>query len=263
MRVLVDLGSHVGGAPAITQVERVPDAGVGVPINGKYVLPIFPGAEFPITADSYVLDGGGDVDGEDVSSISFAHLLAAYPQFGNVYFNPLLTAANVGELDPTLAFHDPILGVDVTPRYQSGRGPGLNDGQMPTHTALLGQNFLTTPVRPGLMISDNIDISPYAAAGADEFMVYWKILEFSVTEDICADFGVLAGQNTPAIRTVEETDQEPTGLSVYISPDNGMHWCHVGLLEPVAFCAKTTAFRVAFRSSSLDKIYLAHFSVLF
>jgi len=264
MRVLVDLSSHVAGVPAITQVERVPDPSVLVPINGKYVLPVVPGAEFPITMSSYILDGAGDVDGGDVSSISFAHLLASYPQFGRIYFNPLLTAANVGELDVTFSFSDPVTAADITPRLQTGRDALLNAGQMPTHTALLPQNNLTTPVRPGLLVTDEIDISAYTGGvGADEFMVYWSLLGFTTSEDVCSDYGVTVGTNSPAIRYVQEVDQEPTGLSVYITPDNGSHWCEVGMLEPVAFCAKTTKFRVAFRNASSNKVYLANFAVLF
>lgn len=265
MRVLVDLRSHVSGAPEITQVEQIPNAGDGVAINGKYVLPIVPGAEFPIDAASYVLDGGGDVDGEDVSSISFAHLLASYPQFGNIYFNPLLTAGHVGELDLAFTtFHDPVTGVDTPVRCQTGRDALLNAGQMPTHTALLAQNDTGTNARPGLIVTDEIDISPYTGGvGADEFMIYWKLLDFSVSEDVRSDYGTTSGQNTPAFRQVYETDQEPSGFSVYITPDNGDHWCEVGLLEPVAFCAKTTGFRVAFRNENDYKIFLAHFAVLF
>lgn len=265
MRVLVDLRSHVGGVPQITQVEQVPADGTLVSINGKYVLPIVPGAEFPVDGTSYVLDGGGDVDGGDVSSISFAHLLAMYPQFGHVYFNPLLTAANVAELDLTFAFSDPLTpGRTMYPRLQTGRVPGPVSGQMPTHTALLGINSAAIPPRPGLMVSDEIDISALTAGvGADEFMVYWKILGFQTGTDVRSEYGATAGINSPALRSVIEVDQEPSGFSAYISPDNGDHWCEVGLLEPVAFCEKTTKFRVAFRNSDPNRVYMAHFAVLF
>ena len=259
MRVLVDLRSH-----DITQVEQVPEAAVGVAINGKYVLPLVPGADFPINSNSYVLDGGGDVDGGDVSSISFAHLLASYPQFGNIYFNPLLTAANVGELSMGFAFTDPVSSVEVPVRCQTGRFGGASPGQMPTHTALLEQNDATTPSRPGLIVTEEIDLTAYTAGvGADEFMIYWKLLDFAVSSDVRSDYGATVRENSPATRQVFETDQEPGGFSVYITTDNGEHWCEAGLLEPIAFCAKSTSLRVAFRNANDFKIFLAHFAVLF
>lgn len=268
MRVLVDLGSHVLGAPQITQVEQVPPLGVGVPIHGHYVLPLPPGVDFPIDVNSYVLDGGLDVDGGDVSSIGFAHLLASYPQFGHIYFNPFLSALHVAELDLTFSFRDPLNGGAIMmPRLQTGRapgGPGVQAGQMPTHTALLPVNGATVPSRPGLLVSDEIDIGAMTGGvGADEFMVYWKILQFTISQDIRSNFGMTQGQNSPAMRYVLEAEQEPSGFSAYISPDNGDHWCEVGLLEPTAFCEKTTKFRVAFRNGSANKIYLAHFAVLY
>jgi hypothetical protein len=268
MRVLVDLGSHVAGAPSITQVERVPENGVLTPINGKYVLPIIPGAEFPITTSSYILDGGGDVDGGDVSSVSFAHLLASYPQFGRIYFNPLLTEAHVGEIDITATFLDQSVSPPVTlrPRFKSGRPAGLGAaaGQMPTHTALFSVNVTTTPSRPGLLITKEIDIATVTSGvGADLFLPYWKILDFSVTEDVSSQYGATNGMNVPALRYVLETDQEPSGFSVYLSPDNGDHWCEVGLLEPVAFCEKTTRIRIAFLNYGTERVHLANYAVLF
>jgi hypothetical protein len=246
MRVLVDLKSHVlGPEPLITQVEKVPPQGVAgaTPINGKYVI---------------------------VASINYAHLLAMFPQFGHIYFNPLLTSDNVAELDLAAQFKDssntpPNPPVYYPTRAQTGRATGPPDaGQMPTHTAVLGANAAVTPARPGVLISSSIDIStPTGGVGADEFMLYWHIYGFDVTADITATFGVHAGVNTPAIRTVEEVDQEPVGFSAYISADDGINWCDAGLLEPVAFADKATEFRVAFLNTNPDKVYLATYAVLF
>jgi len=275
MRVLVDLKTHFapGDQPLITQVEKVPPALEGTPINGRYVLPVIKGVDFPIDADSYVLDGAGQIDGGDVSSISFSYLLAMYPMFGNIYFNPLLTAADVADLDLTALFRkdNPLPDPPdfFPPRLQTGREAGgpLDDGQMPTGTALLAQNnAVRAPeaARPGLIISDEIDIDAYTGGvGADEFMLYWKLYGFDVQDDINSEYGALAGENRPAIRRVFEVDQEPDGFSAYITPDNGGHWCEVNLLEPIAFCNKTTAFRVAFMNTSDDKTYIANFAVLF
>ena len=264
MRLLVDLRSHVAGAPLITQVEKTPVPGDLTPINGKYVLPMV--EDFTIDDASYILDGTGALDGLDVVSQSFAHLLAAYPMFEFIYFNPLLTADHITDLDLTSTFTDPLTG-DVYPvRAQTGREPMLpyDAGQMPTHTALLPLNDTMTPTRPGLLISKEIDLSAYTgAAGADQFVLYWKLYDFDVQHDIASDYGITAGQNDPAVRHVLEANQEPSGFSVYISPDNGAHWCSVGLMEPVAFCQATTSIRVAFMNTGSTKKYLAAYAVMF
>jgi len=190
-----------------------------------------------------------------------------HPQFGHLYFNPLLTSTHVDELDFTATFLDNTVAPPVSypSRFQSGRPVGLADsGQMPTHTAILPVNATTTPSHPGVLITKEIDISAYTSnLGADEFMVYWKLYDFQTGHDVASDFGATDGLNVPSIREVEEMDQEPTGLSVYLSPDNGGHNCLVGLLEPIAFCAKTTSFRLSFVNRGTNKVYLACLAVLF
>jgi len=273
MRLLVDLRSHLAGAPAIIQAQADPVIGSdgAVSINGKYAIPLPLDVEFPITLTDYVLDGAGEIDGGDVASKGYAHLLALYPQYGNVYFNPLLTSDHVAELvlDQSFWLTD---GVDLFfPRFQTGRevAAAPADGQMPTHTAILAQNDTMTPVRPGLIITNEIDLSLYTlnctgdTVGADEFAVYWKLYDFNVTEDIAADEGLYAGVNSPALRQLKETDQEPVGLTVYLTPDNGTTWTEVNLLEPVFYASKTTSVRLAFRNDTTSKMFLASFALLF
>lgn len=270
MRILVDLGSHVAGDPKITQIEKTPPTGAAgqTAINGKYAIPVPPGVEFRVDSSDYVLNAGV-VDGGDVASITYAHLLAAYPMFGHVYFNPLLTADHVGELDLTATFKDSSNTPPSPPTYygtraQTGRATGGDAGQMPMHTAVLAQNDAVVPPRPGILISENIDISGATGpAGADEFMLYWTLYDFTVTEDIAADYGALAGQNSPSVQYLLETDPEPSGFSAYISTDDGANWCEAGLLEPLPYAEKTTHIRVAFRNNTGSNIYLASFGVLF
>lgn len=276
MRLLVDLRSHLSSpaAPEIIQVQRVPAIGDTTVINGKYALPMPLDVDFPISLSDYVLDGGGEIDGNDVVSKGFAHLLAAYPQYANIYFNPLLTGDHVKELvlDQGYHFTDKSVTPVATyyPRFQTGRESGVGDaGQMPTHTALYPLNDTVTPERPGLMITDEIDIGPYTLdcdgneVGADQFMVYWKLYDFAVSHDIAADFGAVGGQNEPAKRTLAETDQEPADFTVYITTDDGANWCPVGLLEPVAFCDKSKKIRLAFRNDGASKVFIASFALLF
>lgn len=275
MRVLADLKSLFTASPLVVQVEK--DAPVGsagqTAINGKFVIPVPPGSDFPISETSYVLNGGGDIDGGDISSEAMAHLLARYPNFGNIYFNPLITDDHVGELDLTATFADPgVLPATAYPtRAQTGRAPGgpESSGQMPNNTAILAQNDFVAPPRPGVLITDAIDIGPYTLdalgnpVGADEFLVWWKLYDFTVSDDVVSSHGATAGLNTPAIRYLQEVDQEPADLEVYISTDGGAAWHQAGMLEPVAFCNKTTSIRLAFINRGAVRLYLTTFAVLF
>lgn len=273
MRLHVDLSSHLVGNPQIIQVDTTPNMGVDgqVAVNGKYLIPTPLEIDFEVNADSYILDGAGEIDGGDVTSQGFARLLAKYPQFGHIYFNPLLTADHLDELDSTFDFRDPGTTYVFNPRYQVGREASLltDIGQMPTSTAVLPVNATVSPNRPGLLVTDAVDIGPYTLdcdgnqVGTDVFMVYWKIYDFNVTHDIAADYGAQVGGNSPALRHLLETDQEPTDFAVYLSNDDGINWCEVGLLEPLAFCDKSKTVRLAFRNNSLSKVYLAHFALLF
>ena len=268
MRILVDLGSHVTGNPAIVQVERTPVAGItgSTAINGKFAIPVIDGADFPVDVSSYVLDGGGDVDGGDVASIAYAHLLAKYPQFANIYFNPLLTAAHVDEIDFTASFTDVLSdppNVHLYPvRVQTGRpsafaipGPA---GQMPMNTALLPINSGVGYPSPGVLVTKAIDVSAFIPAGATTFMAYWKLYAFGETHDVSHDM-----TNTPAIRTLMETDQEPRDFMAFISMDDGASWTQVGLLEPIGVLDAVPSIRLAFLNIGADKIYIASYAVLF
>lgn len=279
MRLIVDLRSHLSNPdpkPEIVQVQRVPALGAEEAVNGKYVISTPGDIDFPVDAQSYVLDALGRVDGGDVSSIGFAHLLASMPQYRNVYYNPLLTAAHVSELslDRSEVFVDRSVTPHVTyyPRCQTGREagvPGAASGQMPTHTAILPANSGILPIRPGLLLTKEIDIGPFTLdaggvpVGADEFAVYWKVYSFNVTHDIAADLGAHAGKNEPALRKIVEVPQEPTGFSVHLSTNDGAQWCRVGLLENVAFCDRSKRIRLAFRNNTSDKMFLACYAVCF
>jgi len=275
MRVLVDQKElMVGGpiaVPSITQIGKTPTPEDGLAINGRFILPVVDGVEFQVESDSYVLP----IDGDDISSQAFGYLLATFPMYGHIFFNPFLTYEDLesdGGVDYTKTFRDnssspPDPPVYHSPRLQTGRGisEGSDAGLFPTHTALLPINdkLLTGEDRPGLMVTREIDITPYTgSAGTDEFCLYWKLFDFEVSEDHAGDYGVV-GDNTPAIRRVFETDPEPDDLTVYISPDNGIHWCEAGFLEPVAFTLKTTSIRLAFLNRGDSKIYIANYAAMF
>jgi hypothetical protein len=244
---------------------------IATPINGKYLIPVVQGVDFPIDKNSYVVNDVGVVDQQSVISQSFAHLLAKYPLYDTIYFNPLITADHVGEIDLSATFPSDVIGypppiVNLPTRIQTGRYTlGADAGQMPTHTALLSCNAYTTPYHPGILVTQNLDISAYTdGIGTDEFCVYWQLVGFTISQDIASNYGITNGINDPVIREVFDVSQEPTGFAVYMSPDNGVHWCPVNFLEPINFRDKTTAFRLAFVNLNTDrKIYLVSFAAMF
>lgn|GEM_PF-1844722 len=263
MRILVDRATN-----EILQVEKVPSEGETVPLNGKYILPTPEGVTVHVDSDSFVLPSS---DPGSVVAQAYAGLLAQFPQYENVLYNPLLLDTDVDDLDLTGLFIDPDTSDEFTTRAQMGRGTGgpWTSGQAPINTAMLEANGVTSPTRPGLLITDTIDISPFTLdpfgipVGTDEFVVYWYIYECETTEDIHSDFGAQAGVNNPAFRNVIETDQEPADLQVYISINDGTTWVEVQRLLPVAFCNKGKLIRLAFRNNGTTKVYLAAYAILF
>jgi hypothetical protein len=260
MRIVGDLGSLITGSPVLIQAEKTPAVGALTPINGKYVVPVDFG-QIKIDTNSYVLP----VDGGDVTSQAYANLLAQFPMFEYIYFNPLLTDDHVGELDLTGSYND---GTDVFPtRVQTGRDAGgADDGLAPLSTAVLPANTAVTPTRPGVLVTNTVDISAQTGGvGTDFFVVYWKIYEIENTQDIRSDYGALAGTNSPAIRSIKEIEQEPADFKVFISPDpTGDSWSQVGWLEPVGFCKKITEFSLLFvNENTTTKRYIASYAVMF
>lgn len=224
MRIHVDLGTAVAGSPQIIQADKTPDpntgqAGATTVINGKYLIPLPPGIDLPLSTSSYVLNGSGELDGGDVTSAAFSQLLALYPQFGHIYLNPFLTSKNVDELNPTATFLD--FGISPVPafpcRYQSGRGGSTQKGVMPTHTALFPINTSTTPNRPGVMITNDVSLTSYIPVnetGFEVFSVYWRLQGFSTTQDILSNYGAFTGTHTnqAATRLVSEVGTPSPGL---------------------------------------------------
>jgi len=251
MRVLGNLSDN-----SILQVERTPDEGLTTPINGKYVVVLPLGSQVDVSSTSYITP----VNGGDVSSLAFAGLLAQYPMYGHIVFNPLLQATDVADIDLTAT-----LPTGEISRSFVGRGAGpLPTGCCPNSTIILPQNDTTTPVRPGLLITDTIDISvATGGVGAQEFMVYWKLYGFATQNDVMSDYGATLGTNTPALRNISEIDQEPADLEVYLSIDDGLTYTQMGRLEPVAFCVANTHLRLAFVNRGSTRVYLACYAILF
>jgi len=284
MRIIVDAQEFLAGNgtpdPAkirIVQVEKTPARADGTAINGRFVIPVVEGVDFPVTSSSKVwpISNDNPMEDPDVNSQSFAYLLASFPMYGYLFFNPFLTEEDingVGGIDFAKTFRNndgPPPPTYWPVRVQTGRpaAPGAEAGLMPTHTALLEANahVTGTSVRPGLLVTYEIDISAHTGGvGADDFMLYWRLLDFEVSDDVASDFGATEGTNAPAVRLVKETDQEPPTFYAAISLDDGIHWCLAGRLEPVNFVEKTTKIRIAFINfDTTKKVYLANWAVMF
>ena len=245
MRLLGDLGSLYTGNPKILQMEKTPSLLEPVPINGKFVVPIIEGTTILVDTSSYILP----VDGGDVCSESYAGLLAQFPMFDWIYFNPLLTPANIAEFDLT--------GGRSNFRVRAQVGPS------PNNVVIFPENDAVAPPREGLLITEQIDVSSQVPAGVDEFMVYWKIYGFELSQDVLSDWGIFAGQNNPAIKTIKEIPQEPSGFVVKLSNDDGNSWKTVGHLEHSVFLSNDTRLRLMFENHTPERIYLASYAIMF
>jgi hypothetical protein len=180
--------------------------------------------------------------------------------YSNVTFNYLLEASDVAALD--LAATGP--GGVIT-RAMVGRGSGVSAGTAPNSTVILPQNNVAFgPARPGCLVTDTIDIGPATGgAGAEEAMLWWKVASFSTSEDTLNGYGATAGVNTPVLRSLVETSQAPSGLTVYVSNDDGATWFVAPRLTPVDLGVFDTRVRVAFVNTSANRVYLLAFAVLF
>jgi len=259
MRVISDIRGALAGTPQILQVENTPALGELVTVNGKFVVSIVEGATIQVDETSKILP----VDGTDVSSLSYAQLLAMFPMYDYVYFNPLLEDSDVAELDLLATWTDAFANTYPT-RAQVGRTGVPPVGLAPNSVAIMPQNYRVFPNRPGLLMTAKIDISLQTyGLGTDEFMVYWKIYEFETSHDILATFGKFAGQNQPAIRSIKETDQDSEDFKVYLSKDDGVTWERVYRLVPMAFPTVGTDVRIVFTNESDRKYYLSTYAFMF
>lgn len=261
-RVVADIANN-----GIIQVEKTPNIGVTRDLNGLYVLETPYLAGLDIDETSYMLP----VDGGDVTSLAFENMRQQYTGYDFVIFNPLLRAEDVNAFDPSATVDNtsndvlpaPYTAV-LTPRFQTGRGSALpQPGIAPLSTAILPPNSATTPPKPGVLITDTIDLTTLTSgAGTSRAIVWWKIYKMSTSHDISATYGAFVGQNTPAIRSIEEVDQNLSGFAVGISFDDGLHWQLVSHLACATNCVASNSLRLAFFNTTSEKVYLSSYALL-
>ena len=100
--------------------------------------------------------------------------------------------------------------------------------------------------------------------GTDEVMMWWRVFSSSTTEDQgFSNQGATAGLNSPAIKSMTETAQEPAALRVYASVDDGLNWIQVTYLEPIDLTNAGSELRLCFVNVGSNRFYLNGFCVLF
>lgn len=240
----------------IIQVSPTPPVGTYTPVNGKFVVDIPDGVVPPtINETSRLINPLNNV----VDPI-FQGLLRAFPGYRNVSYNPLLTSTDLALLDTTATFpFNPGPPVQFwSTRAQTGR-VGVPAGVAPNSVAMLAENPHPNPPRPGLLITDTIDIGPATGGvGANNFLVYWKVYTMMVTEDVM-DYST--GINSPALKNLVEVQQDI--VDVYLSVNDGGGYTPVTRLSPCVTCDPGTLVRLAFVNHNPTKVYLAAYAILF
>lgn len=265
MRIYADVNRLPNGAPetdsTIIQVAPSPPVGTATPVNGKFVVDIPDGAFPPVVneASRLVDTGSPNYIVDDI----YENLRRAFPAYRNVVFNQLLTSADLALLDPAATFlYDPgPPAKSWSSRFQTGRTGAAPQGLAPMGVAVLPENTATTPARPGLLVTDTIDIAPQTGGlGASTFLVYWKVYRIEVTDDVL-DYAP-GGPNTPALKNLIEVDQGE--VEVFLSVNDGAGWSPVPRLSPIVTCDPGTDVRLAFvNHHPTNKVYVTAYAVMF
>jgi len=251
----------------ILQVEKNPPDGESVSRNGTYMIPMAEGVKVAVDPTSFVLPSSNP---DSVVARNFAGLLAQFPMYEHVLYNPLIEGSDVDDLDPAGVLNEgsPVTASHAS-RFQIGRGTAgpLPSGNAANSVAVLPQNDAPGVglEHPGVLVTDTIDIGPFTGnQGATEFLVYWYVFDFETTPDVNATYGLYTGQNSPALRRAIEIDQEPSDFEAFISVNDGANFFLVQRLVPIAFCTPGLLIRLAFKNTDpLKKRYFAHYAILF
>ncbi len=255
MRIYADI-NRVGADPNdyIVQVGLTPPVGSQVNVNGKFILDVPNGVSVPDPIPS-TLAG--------LTDAIYDGLLSLYPRYGFVQYNALVTGADSNLLDTTAVFpydHGPPLRTWEV-RAQVGRfGAPSDNGLAPNGVKILAQNNAVVPARPGVLITDTIDVSADVPAGVTDVMVHWCIASTSITNDV---MNYNTGENTPSLKTMVEVTQNPATLEAYISTDDGASYDRLYLDTPFTAAVAGTLLRVAFVNLGSAPVTLVSYALLY
>jgi hypothetical protein len=200
-----------------------------------------------------------------VETDSLAEFLIRYPMYDFIIGNWFRDAADLDDIDVTVAAPKPTAG---PLRYWMGRGTGgANPGVAPNCLQIPAMNPRAPTNEPGQLVIGTIDLAaasgtfPGIPGGTDEVMLWWKIARFTTTEDVVQPYGAWA--HSGANERLHEISQAPSTLDAYVSNDNGVTWYQAYYLEPIDMVNLGTQFRVAFVNRGDDPVQLLGFCALF
>jgi hypothetical protein len=254
MRIYGDI-NRLGSDPTayVIQVGPTPEVGTVTVVNGKFILDVPEGVRVPDPLPTSTTTLLNQI---------FQGLLPGH-SYTHAHYNALLTGADSGNLDPLARFPvesgPPVRSWGV--RAQIGRsGAPSDNGLAPNSVCIFPNNSKVTPPRPGLLITNTIDVSSQVPEGVNNFSVYWKIYSSTTSEDV---MNYSTGTNIPALKTVTEIDQQPEGFEVYASTNDGGGYSRVTRMVPCTSCDRGTALRLAFVNHSVSPVFLASYAVLY
>lgn len=248
MRLIVSTGVT---PPAISQVlskYRGP-----VSVNGRAEI-LFPdGVDIPVNQDDHVLPQ----DSTAVSKRAFDEYLRLNRDFSFLKFNSLISAADMGKLDHSASFVLPGSTAPWASRFYGGRASSPA-GLLPGSVCIPPTNSAVSPSRPGVVITDTIDISGDAPTGADRFLVWWGTSTISLSHDVMV-YG--SGNNLASVKT--STPSPSSSLSGYISTNDGASWDPIESGRALHGCSRGTSLRVALVNTGSSRVYLNGYAVLY
>lgn len=249
----------------LIEVGKSPELGEQMYVNGRYLLPVPEGSDLDIEKGAKVISDDGSFGEDSLVHQAFEGLLAQYPMYGHIIYNPNIVDKDVDDYDLDAGLTEvgpPMIAHES--RAQLGRYPGSKAGNSAGSTLVLPQNNYVDPARPGLLITNTLDITPMVdECGADEFMVWWMITTIDDTHDVMTDYGFQAGTNTPTLQIFNFIEQEPDGLEVLLSVNDGASYFKVDRLEPIAFCDPATKLRLAFLNRGDQKYRILGWAIMF
>lgn len=255
MRIYADI-NRVGPDPNdfVIQVSPTPVIGAQVNVNGKFFIDVPEGVAVPSPLPTSF---------GDLTDAIYEGLLSLYPRYGFVHYNTLVTGSDSGKLDPSAVFpYDfgpPLRTWEV--RAQMGRfGAPSDNGLAPNGVKLLAQNTAVVPYRPGLLITDTIDVSADVPAGVSDVMLHWCIVSHQLSADV---MNYNNNVNEPAQKVAEEVAQAPISLEAYVSTDDGASYQQVSRMIPFSPAVPGTDLRIAFVNRGNTPITLVSYALLY
>lgn len=255
MRIYADI-NRVGSNPNdfVVQVAPTPRIGTQTNVNGKFFIDVPEGVPVPDPLPTSLTD---------LTDAIYDGLLSLYPRYGFIHYNPLLTGSDSGKLDPTAVFpYDfgpPLRTWSV--RSQLGRfGAPSDNGLAPNGVKLFAQNTTVVPARPGLVITDTIDISADVPSGVTDVMLHWCLASHLLSADVMS---YVSGTNTPAMKSAEEVTQDPTSFEAYVSMDDGASYQLLRRMVPFTSMVAGTHLRLAFVNRGNTPITLVSYALMY